>query len=430
MTEIIIILILILLNGVLSMSEIAIISSRRTYLQKESDKGNKKAKTALKLFDEPDKFLSTVQIGITAIGILTGIFSGATLAEEFAYILSRTGIPLNYTQPIAKALIVIIVTYFTLILGELVPKRIGMSASEKVGIIVAKPMNMLAKITSPFVKLLSASTSLIVSLMGIKEDSGKVTEEEILSMVKEGRLDGEVQEVEEDIMERVFLLGNLKVESIMTHRSEVVSISNTMSRDEIIALIKENDFDTYPIYSEKEDSIIGVATFKELAFELIQNEFKFENIISKPIYIPENLSVYKALETMKEKCVTELMVCDEFGALAGVITLRDIMEGLVGNIDEDPDEQSIVKRSEKEEWLIDGQIPFYDFLSHFEKEELYDEAPYNTLAGLILDKLEHIPTAGEKLEWDIFKLEIVDMDGARIDKVSVSVLPNTKDNED
>ena len=423
MTEILIIIMLILLNGVLSMSEIAIISSRRTFLQKEADKGNGKAKTALKLFDDPDRFLSTIQIGITAISILTGIFSGATLSDDLAQLLSKVGLPLQYSLPISQTLIVIIVTYFTLILGELVPKRIGMNEPEKVATAIAKPMNIISRMASPFVKLLSKSTTLIVSMIGIKENNSKVTEEEIMSMVKEGRLDGEVQEVEEDIMERVFMLGDLKVESIMTHRSEIVSISNTLSHDEIIALIKENDFDTYPIYSEEEDSIIGVVTFKELALELIQKDFKLENIISKPIYIPENLSVYKALETMKEKCVTELMVCDEFGALAGVITLRDIMKGLVGNIDEDPNEQSIVKRSEKEEWLIDGQIPFYDFLSHFEKEELYDEAPYNTLAGLILNKLEHIPTAGEKLEWNIFKLEIVDMDGARIDKVSVSLLP-------
>ncbi len=423
MTEILIIIMLILLNGVLSMSEIAIISSRRTFLQKEADKGNGKAKTALKLFDDPDRFLSTIQIGITAISILTGIFSGATLSDDLALLLSKVGLPLQYSLPISQTLIVIIVTYFTLILGELVPKRIGMNEPEKVATAIAKPMNIISRMASPFVKLLSKSTTLIVSMIGIKENNSKVTEEEIMSMVKEGRLDGEVQEVEEDIMERVFMLGDLKVESIMTHRSEIVSISNTLSHDEIIALIKENDFDTYPIYSEEDDSIIGVVTFKELALELIQKDFKLENIISKPIYIPENLSVYKALETMKEKCVTELMVCDEFGALAGVITLRDIMKGLVGNIDEDPNEQSIVKRSEKEEWLIDGQIPFYDFLSHFEKEELYDEAPYNTLAGLILNKLEHIPTAGEKLEWNIFKLEIVDMDGARIDKVSVSLLP-------
>ena len=420
---------LILLNGVLSMSEIAIISSRRTFLLKEADKGNSKAKTALKLFDDPDRFLSTIQIGITAISILTGIFSGATLSDDLAMLLSKVGLPLKYSLPISQTLIVIIVTYFTLILGELVPKRIGMNEPEKVATAIAKPMNIISRMASPFVKLLSKSTSLIVSLIGIKENNSKVTEEEIMSMVKEGRLDGEVQEVEEDIMERVFMLGDLKVESIMTHRSEVVSISNSLSHDEIIDLIKENDFDTYPIYSEEEDSIIGIVTFKELALELINEDFKLDNIISKPIYIPENLSVYKALETMKEKCVTELTVCDEFGALAGVITLRDIMEGLVGNIDEDPNEQSIVKRPEKEEWLIDGQIPFYDFLSHFEKEELYDEAPYNTLAGLILDKLEHIPTTGEKLEWDIFKLEIVDMDGARIDKVSVSKLSNTKGKE-
>lgn len=412
------------------MSEIAVISSRRTYLQKESEKGSHRAKAALKLFDDPDRFLSTIQIGITVIGILTGIYSGATLSHDFALLLEKIGLPLNYAQPIAQTLIVIVVTYFTLIFGELVPKRIGMNVAEKVAIAMARPMSIVSKITSPFVKLLAASTSFMVKMLGIKESDGKVTEEEIMSMVKEGRLDGEVQEVEEDIMERVFIMGDLKVESIMTHRSEIVSITTSMSREEIVEVMKENDIDSYPVYSTEEDSIVGVATFRNLAFELIQDEFDLKSVISQPIYVPENLNAYKALEIMKERCVEELLVCDEFGTLAGVITLKDIMEGLVGNIDESPNDKSIVKRPNTEEWLVDGQIPFYDFLSFFEKEEVFDEVSYNTLAGLILDKLEHIPTEGESFIWENLNIEVVDMDGTRIDKVSVRHQPNIPKGED
>lgn len=412
------------------MSEIAVISSRRTYLQKESEKGSHRAKAALKLFDDPDRFLSTIQIGITVIGILTGIYSGATLSHDFALLLEKIGLPLNYAQPIAQTLIVIVVTYFTLIFGELVPKRIGMNVAEKVAIAMARPMSIVSKITSPFVKLLAASTSFMVKMLGIKESDGKVTEEEIMSMVKEGRLDGEVQEVEEDIMERVFIMGDLKVESIMTHRSEIVSITTSMSREEIVEVMKENDIDSYPVYSTEEDSIVGVATFRNLAFELIQDEFDLKSVISQPIYVPENLNAYKALEIMKERCVEELLVCDEFGTLAGVITLKDIMEGLVGNIDESPNDKSIVKRPNTEEWLVDGQIPFYDFLSFFEKEEVFDEVSYNTLAGLILDKLEHIPTEGESFIWENLNIEVVDMDGTRIDKVSVRHQPNIQKDED
>ncbi|MEG1574006.1 MAG: hemolysin family protein [Bacteroidales bacterium] len=419
MTEIAIIFLLILINGVLSMSEIALISSRKSFLKNEADKGDKRAKTALKLFNDPDKFLSTVQIGITVIGILTGIYSGDILSGNFAAWLEKIGMPATYCHITAQSVIVIAVTYFTLIFGELVPKRIGMSVAEKVAITVAGMMNFLSILASPFVTLLSKSTSGVLSLAGIKYDSGKITEEEILSMIKEGRREGEVQQVEEDIMGRVFLLGDLKAESLMTHRKDIIFIEEDMTREEILPLIEKNEFEIFPVYSRDKDDILGVITIKSLAVEIQNRVIDINRIINPAIYIHENLDVYKALKMMREKRVSQLLVCDEFGSFRGIITLRDIMEGLVGTLDQNPNEQPIIKCQGRDGWLVDGQMPFYDFLSFFDMGQLFDNGIYNTVAGLILDKLEHIPQPGERLSWRCFEMEIHEMDGARIDKVTV-----------
>lgn len=421
MTEILIIVLLIFLNGILSMSEIALISSRKSYLQKETEKGNKRARMAFRLFNDPDRFLSTVQIGITAIGILTGIYSGDVLADNFAVLLESIGVAPKYSHITGQTIIVIAVTYFTIIFGELVPKRIGMSAAEKVSLVLAAPMSFLSAVASPFVKLLSVSTAFVLRVMGVKDSTGKVTEDEILSMVKEGRIVGEVQPVEEDIMERVFLLGDLKAESLMTHRKDVVFINADMTRDEVIPLMERDEVGIFPVFSKERDEVVGVVEPMTLALSVIGDDFSIDRIMQPAVYIHENLDVYKALQMMREKHKSHLLVCDEFGSFRGIITLRDIMEGLVGVMDENPNEPLVVKREGKDEWLVDGQMPFYDFLAYFDKEELFDEAGYNTVAGLILDKLEHIPQAGESLSWKCFSIEVVDMDGARIDKVAVSL---------
>lgn len=409
------------------MSEIALVSSRKSYLQKEAEKGNKRARIAFKLFNDPDRFLSTIQIGITAIGILTGIYSGDVLADNFAVLLERIGMNPHYSHITGQTIIVIVVTYFTIIFGELVPKRIGMSAAEKVSLVLAAPMSFLSAVAAPFVKLLSVSTAFVLRIIGVKDKAGKVTEEEILSMVKEGRIVGEVQPVEEDIMERVFLLGDLKAESLMTHRKDVVFVSADMTREEVIPLMEHDEVGIFPVFSRERDDVVGVVEPMDLALSVISDDFSIEKIMRPAVYIHENLDVYKALQMMREKHMAQLLVCDEFGSFRGIITLRDIMEGLVGVLDENPNEPLIIKRAGKDEWLVDGQMPFYDFLAHFDKEEFFDEAGYNTVAGLILDKLEHIPQAGESLSWKCFDMEVVDMDGARIDKVAVSLSRKEED---
>ena len=337
--EIVIIIGLILLNGILAMSEIALVSARKARLETEAKRGNKSAGTALKLANEPDKFLSTIQIGITLIGILTGLYSGEALAHNFAVIIAQIPALEPYALGIAKTTIVIIVTYLTLIFGELVPKRIGMGCAEKVSMLVAKPMNFLSLISSPFVWLLSKSTALAVKMTGVDtKEENRVTEEEIKAIVKEG-FDGLrtdigsfAQEVEQDIVERVFNLGDRNVGSIMTHRSELVWLDVTDSTEKIREKVEENLFNIYPVASEKFDNIVGVVYLKDLFGRIDQPDFSINQVLRPAQFVPENQSVYNALESFKQTHVKYGLVTDEFGGIQGIVTLKDIMEGLIGQV--------------------------------------------------------------------------------------------------
>ena len=418
--EIFIIIGLILLNGILSMSEIALVSARKARLELDAKRGNKSAQTALKLAGEPDRFLSTIQIGITLIGILTGLYSGEAFAGNLAEVVRHVPVLEPYALGVSKTIIVIIVTYLTLIMGELVPKRIGMGYAERVSMLVAKPMYFLSKLALPFVWLLSKSTSLVIKITGIKaNEENKVTEEEIKAIVKEGFDGGEVQEVEQDIVERVFNLGDRNVGSIMTHRSDLVWLDVTDSIEKIREKVQENLFNIYPVASEKFDNIKGVVYLKDLFGRIDEPDFSLEEVIRPAQYLPENQSVYNALEQFKVARVKYGIVTDEFGGIQGIVTLKDIMEGLIGQVPEVGEEAEIVQRADGS-WLVDGQYNFYDFLEYFDMEDLYAEHDYNTLSGLILEILERVPKTGETLSWLTFQFEIVDMDGARIDKVLVS----------
>ncbi|MCL3850088.1 hemolysin family protein [Parabacteroides sp. GYB001] len=418
--EIFIIIGLILLNGILSMSEIALVSARKARLELEAKRGNKSAQTALKLAGEPDRFLSTIQIGITLIGILTGLYSGEAFAYNLAEMVRHVSVLEPYAVGISKTTIVIIVTYLTLIMGELVPKRIGMGYAERVSMLVAKPMYLLSKLASPFVWLLSKSTALTIKVTGIKaNEDNKVTEEEIKAIVKEGFDGGEVQEVEQDIVERVFNLGDRNVGSIMTHRSDLVWLDVTDSIEKIREKVQENLYNIYPVASEKFDNIKGVVYLKDLFGRIDEPDFSLEEVIRPAQYLPENQSVYNALEQFKQARVKYGIVTDEFGGIQGIVTLKDIMEGLIGQVPEMGEEAEITQRADGT-WLVDGQYNFYDFLEYFDMEDLYAEHDYNTLSGLILEILERVPKTGETLSWLTFQFEIVDMDGARIDKVLVS----------
>ncbi|MBQ8542696.1 MAG: HlyC/CorC family transporter [Bacteroidaceae bacterium] len=423
MNELFIIFGLILLNGVFAMAEIALISARKSSLSASAKRGSVSARFALKLAEEPDKFLSTVQIGITVIGIVTGIYSGSMIAARFSSFLASQGIPLTWSEEIAQTVIVVLVTYLTLVFGELLPKRIGMNAAEKVAKFMARPMHLLSTIASPFVWLLSQSTAFLIRIMGLESKGSKVTEEEIKSIVREGAEDGEVQEVEQDIVERVFLMGDLNVDSIMTHKHELVWFDVNMTADEVRELIADKLHEGYPVADGSLDNIVGFVAMKDFVLNLERPDFSLRSLAVSPTYFYENMSVYKVLEIMKNEGISRGIVCDEFGSCIGIVTLKDIMMGLVGAVNEGGEEtgQSIVKRDGRDEWLIDGQCFIYDFLRYFEAEELFTNENYTTVAGLFLEELNHIPVPGEKIQWNKFIFEVADMDGARIDKLIVTI---------
>lgn len=418
--DIVVIVILILINGLFSMSEIAIISARKSKLSSDAKQGNKKAAAALKLASEPDKFLSTIQIGITLVGIITGIYSGDVLAKDMVALLNKWGIAGPYVFHFSQIFIVLLVTYLTIIFGELVPKRIGLSISERIAQLVARPMHIISLVATPFVWALSKSSSLVVKAMNLNIRGNKVTEEEIKSIIQEGTRDGAVDKVEQDIVERVFSLGDRDLESIMTHHSDIVWIDTRMSTEQIYSFLQEHPFDVYPVAHKELDNAIGVVYMKELFGKIEKEGFNITAIAKPCHYFPENMGVYTALEQMKSNHVQYALVCDEFGSIKGIVTLTDILEALVGNIPDIHEEPDIVERSDGG-WLVDGQCPFYNFLTHFDKEHLYAENDYNTVSGLILDLLQHIPRTGEKFQWNDFTFEVVDMDGARIDKVLVTL---------
>ncbi|GFI52849.1 MULTISPECIES: hemolysin family protein [Duncaniella] len=422
MDDLIIIIALILLNGVFSMSEVALISARKSKLSAEAKDGNRSAANALKLQSEPDRFLSTVQIGITLIGILTGLFSGATIATEAGNYLTSIGLAPKMAMNIAKFVIVAIVTYLSIVVGELVPKRIGMGHADGIAKLAAGPMRLLSLITYPIVWLLSASTSAIVKIFKLGNNTSKVTEEEIKSLIQEGIDSGEVREVEQDIMERALVMGDSRIGAIMTSRKEVATLTIDMDEESIRKVLCDDLHSSYPVFDRDKEDICGVISLKSLVLSLGKPDFNIEKAIIPPMCLPESMTVYDALETFKTTDNHFALVYDEFGSFQGIITLRDILDGLVGNIAQSGEGPMIVKRPDVDEWLVDGQCPIYDFLAYFDCEELYKPAGYTTIGGLIMETLRKVPTEGDTIKWHSFKIEVADMDRVRIDKVAVSRL--------
>ena len=428
MGEILLILGLILLNGLFSMAEIALVSARKARLEAQANKGDKRAKEALELANHPDTFLSTVQIGITLIGILTGILSGEKLKSDFVAFLNRFDSIADYSNGIATAIIVIIITYFSMVLGELVPKRLGLARPEAIAKFMARPMHILSRITHPFIWLLSNSTYVIVKLFKIKTKDNQVTEEEIKAIISEGTEQGTIEEAEQEIIERVFHLGDRTITSLMTHRSDLIWFELNDNEAAIKEKILQEPHSVYPICDGQIDNIKGVVSIKDLY--VTDDLTLFKDIMQPPLYVPENNTAYQVLEKYKQSKIHSCFIIDEYGSLLGMITLNDILEAIIGDIPEQHiDDYEIVER-EDGSYLVDAQIPFYDFLSRFDKTEWMNEGEqeFDTLAGFILHQVKRIPKTGDKLEWEGFSLEIIDMDAQRIDKVLVNVSKEIKEN--
>lgn len=417
--EILILLGLILLNGIFSMSEIALVSAKKARLETQADKGNKKAEEALKLANHPDTFLSTVQIGITLIGILTGIYSGEKLTGDLANWLKKIPVISNYSQGLATAIIVIIVTYFTLVLGELVPKRIGLLKPEAISKLMVRPMRILGLITYPFIWLLSKSSVAVMRLFNLKSNENQVTEEEIKAIISEGTEHGAIEEEEQEMIERIFHLGDRNITSLMTHRSDIIwfdlNDNEEMIRDKIVG----EPHSVYPICDGGIDNIKGMVSIKDLY--IIDDFTRFKDVVQPALFVPENITAYQVMEKLKETKQHSCFIVDEYGSLQGMITLNDILEAIVGDIPQTGIEDYEIIQREDGTFLVDAQIPFYDFLSRFDKADWASEEEYSfdTLAGCILHEMERIPQTGDKLKWRGFDFEVIDMDGHRIDKVLV-----------
>lgn len=422
MAEILIIFGLILLNGVFAMAEIALVSVRKARLEAQAHKGDLKAKEALKLANHPDKFISTTQIGITLIGILNGIFSGENIKGGLVAFFEQFAWTQDYSNALATAVVVIIITYFSLVLGELVPKRIGLSNPEGISKALAAPMRFTTYITYPFIWFLTNSTNVIIKIFRVRRKDTGVTEDEIKAIINEGTEQGTIEEAEQEIIERVFHLGDRNITSLMTHRSDIVWIDLNGSVEDIKKFTDDKIHSIYPVCDGNVDNVKGVLSLKNIF--RVPKDTPIKEVITPAFYVPENNTAYQLLEKFKANKSHYAFIVDEYGTLQGIITLNDILEAIVGDISEPHEEDYEILEREDGSYLIDAQISFYNFLSYFGKTDWMSEEEleeFDTLAGFILHHMERIPLTGDKMEYRGFNFEIIDMDGHRIDKLLVTL---------
>ena len=421
--EILIILILVFANGIFAMTEIAIVSSRKARLEKHAADGSDGAKAALELANDPTPLLSTVQVGITLIGIFTGAYGGATIAQALVVYLRPLPVVGPYAASVSMALVVTAITYVSLIIGELVPKRIALNNPEPIAIVIARPMRFLSKVFMPMVKLLSISTDFALKIAGIKKptDAG-VTEDEIKIMLAEGTLMGTFEETEKDIVDRVFRLGDMRASALMTPRTQIDWLDLERDNEYLWNVITESSHSKLPVARGSLDEIVGIVYVKDLLDSRCSDKLPIEENVEQPLFVPRSLRAFKLLEQFQQSGTHVAFVMDEFGGTMGLVTLHDILEHLVGGLpEEDDDDKSIVKRDENS-WLIDGLLPIEDFKDFFDFDEMpgEDKDHFQTLGGFVTSFLGYMPKTGEKFEWAGLRFEIVDMDRMRIDKVIVT----------
>ncbi|MEH2339322.1 hemolysin family protein [Nostoc sp.] len=422
--EILIILVLIIANGVFSMSEMAIVSARKVRLQQLANQGDPKAKAALKLAESPNHFLSTVQVGISLIGILTGAFGGATIATRVAVNVKHVPLLAPYSDPLSFGIVVLIITYFSLIVGELVPKRLALNNPERIASIVAIPMQALAAIASPVVYLLSASTDLILRVMGITASTEpQVTEEEIKILIEQGTEAGTFEEAEQDMVERVFRLGDRPVSYLMTPRPDIVWLDLEDSAEENRQKMVDSAYSRYPVCQGGLDNVLGVIPVTDLLARSFRGEPLDLTVgLRQPVFVPESTRGLKVLELFKQTITHMALVVDEYGVIQGLVTLNDIMSEIVGDVPStDGQDQPQAVQREDGSWLLDGMLPVEDFLELFGMEEWQSEerGSYQTLGGFVITNLGRIPAAADYFEWQSMRIEVMDMDGNRVDKVLV-----------
>lgn len=418
--DILVIVLLIFINGILALSEAAMISVRKARLQQRINEGDKRARLALKMAGSPNRFLSTIQIGITVIDVLVGAISGGTVAKMLSSLFAGVPALARFSQTIGLVVVVVTVSYLSIVLGELVPKRMALKSSDGVASFIAGPMNFISKIFTPFVWLLGKSTDLILHLFGVKHtDETPVTEEELLVQLDQGTQAGVFEETEQDMVEGVFSLSDQRVNALMTPRNEIVWLDVHDSLAEIRRKVKESPFSRFPVAEDSLDSILGVIKAKDLLLADLKSGNDLRKIVRPPIHIPETAFGSRALEMFRESKRELMLVVDEFGVVQGLVTLADILEEIVGTFEGGPQ----ATQRQDGSWLLDGMLPNDEFKEIFNLRRLPDEEEYETLGGFVLLKFGRIPQAADTFEWSGLRFEIMDMDGNRVDKVLVTTLP-------
>lgn len=426
--EITLLFALIFFNGLFALSEIALITARKARLQKLVDSGDSAAAAAIKLGEDPTRFLSTIQIGITSIGVLNGIVGEAALAAPLSLWLAESGVPAPYNSYGATGLVVVLITYFSIVVGELVPKRIGQTHPETFARLVARPINWLAVATQPFVRLLSISTHGLLRLMGVKDNGQQaVTEEEIHAMLAEGTTAGVIESHEHAMVRNVFRLDDRQIGSLMVPRGDVVVLDVDLPFEANLARIEESDHARFPVIKNGLDNVLGVITARQWLSSALRGGQRnlAEQVMKPPLYVPETLTGMELLDNFRSSDVHMAFVIDEYGEVQGIVTLQDLIEAITGEFQpRDPETSWAVQRDDGS-WLLDGHIPVPELKDRLALDSVPDEerGRYHTLSGMLMLLTGRLPKEADTVNWEGWRLEIVDMDGKTIDKVLASRLP-------
>jgi putative hemolysin len=417
--EVVVIFILVIINGLLAMSELSIISSRKARLRTLAEAGDTKARTALELSESPDRMLSTVQIGITMMGILSGAFGGAELAEILGGALVNFGISEGAANTVSFAFVVLSITYLSLVIGELVPKRIALLDPEAAARRLAGPIKLLSKVASPFVTVLSGSTSLVLKLLGVnKIKESTVSEEEVQMLIDEGTKSGVFEEHERQMVGSIFKMSDLSVKDLMTPRHEIDWLNLEDPTDTIIECVRESPHTMFPVGEGSLDKTIGMVKAKDLLHQMISTStIDLQSILRQPVMIPETATAFEGLELLRSSRSPLALIVDEYGGIEGIVTHTDLLSTIAGDMDEATDSPMFTKRSDGS-YLLDGMLPIEEFrelVAHGDPDP--SNGGYNTLAGFVLSNFGRLPKAGDSFEWNGYTIEVLDLDGNRIDKL-------------
>lgn len=425
-SKIILLFILLIINGLFSMTEMAVVSLRKSKLQSEVAKGNRKAQTAIDLAENPGDFFSTIQIVITLVGVVTGAIGSVAFSAPLARVIAQIAAVSRFADSIAVLIVSLLVTYFSLVIGELIPKRIALASPEKIALNVSGVMTAIARISKPIVAFLSFSTDLGLKLLGVQENKEPaVSEEEVKVMIEEGKRSGVFEETEQDIVESVFRMSDRAVHAMMTPRTDVTWVDLDESTQEILDEIRESNDSYYPVVRGGADNVLGILNAKKILDRFILGEeICLDELIDTPLYLPESTPALAALESLRKSGKQAAIILDEYGGFSGLVTLVDILEELVGEIpssDDETYEPEIVTRDDGS-WLIDGGLDIEDMKDMLGIDELEDQerVDYQTVAGFMLSQFGFIPKAGDSFQVGDYRFEVVDMDGRRVDKVLVT----------